>query len=217
MRAAFVPPTCRGRPTLVARSVRDYLVRALAETAEVDLYSVSDAPDSERGPLSDFCRSVTVERLVPPATRPRWLQEFTSLAPRSVRRLRTTHTLNAMRARLSAPYDLLISDDITMAPYVLDVRGHEQTPTLVMRQKIDHIHVRQIASTAAWGPRKVWYALESARLWRFEHQMMPRFAGGVVCSAEDKKIAGRQGGSMELEIVVNGADAWPIHATARAR
>jgi glycosyltransferase involved in cell wall biosynthesis len=183
------------------------LLKALAEAAEVDLYTASYVEESDLGPLAGFCRSVTIERLVPRARAASRWQQLADTVPRSVRHFGTAESVSAIRARLMAPYDLLISDEINMAPYVVRLPGHERTPTLVMRQKIEHVHWGEMARSHPWGAKRWSALLEAWRFRRFEDLTMPLFGAGVVCSPEDQRIARRQAGDVEIEVIANGADA----------
>lgn len=184
-----------------------YLIRGLAETAEVDLYTVCYGPQPEAGPLGDCCRSVTIAVLTPPPVRWPRLRALTQSLPRSVTYFHTADSLMQMRRRLNQPYDLLISDEINMAPYWDELPRHGATPRLMMRQKIDYLHYAEMARSRPWGLEKLLDWQEARRLKRFEFECMPQCQAAVVCSPEDAAIAAQEGGAtLPLEVIVNGAD-----------
>ncbi|MGL4651326.1 MAG: glycosyltransferase, partial [Caldilineaceae bacterium] len=91
-------------------------------------------------------------------------------------------------------------------PYVWNIPGAEQTPRLVIRHKIDHLHYAETARSRPLGREKALDWLEARRLRTFEETEMPRFQGTVVCSPEDKNLALAQSGPIPTEVIVNGAD-----------
>jgi glycosyltransferase involved in cell wall biosynthesis len=207
LKAAFVTPYLPWPANTGGKLRSFYLLKALAEAAEVDLYTASYVPESELGPLPGFCRSVTIEPLVPAAQKPNVWRQLADPVPGAVRHFGTAESVKAIRTRLMAAYDLLISDEIHMAPYVLSLPGHERTPALVMRQKIEHVHWGEMARRHPWGVKRGGMLYEAWRFRRFEGLTMPQFSAGVVCSQEDQRIARRQARAIEVEVVPNGADA----------
>ena len=97
-----------------------YLLRGLAREHEVDLYATSYVEIDEYGPLTSFCRSVTILPLQHDAATARLRNLLASRTPRSVSYFRTEESLRAGQRALERGYDLAVSDEIVMAPYVLD-------------------------------------------------------------------------------------------------
>lgn len=183
-----------------------YLIRGLAQEAEVDLYTVCYGAPPAVDALAAFCRCVDVTQLTPPPVRWRQLQALTQRLPRSVTYFRTQESMTTMRQKLTGAYDFLVADEIAMAPYVLDLPGHDATPKVVMRQKIDYLHYTEVAERRPWNVDKLLDWQEARRLQRFEYATMPRFDGAVVCSQGDATIAAQQGPQLAVDIIVNGAD-----------
>ncbi len=183
-----------------------YLIRGLAQQAEVDLYTVCYGPPPPVDALAAFCRTVDVTQLIPPPIRWRQLRALTQRTPRSVTYFRTAESMATIRQKVAGDYDFFVADEISMAPYLLDLPGHAQTPKLVMRQKIDYLHYAEVAERRPWNMDKLLDWQEARRLKRFEYAMMPRFEGAVVCSPEDAEIARQQGPQLAIDTIVNGAD-----------
>lgn len=206
MRVAVVTPYLPWPADTGGKLRSYYLIRGLAQRADVDLYTVCYGQPPAVDALAAFCRHVEVAVLKPPAVRWRQLRLLTQRTPRSVTYFRTEQSMAAIRQKLAGPYDLLVADEISMAPYVLDLPGHAQTPNVIMRQKIDYLHYAEVAASRPWNEDKVLDWLEARRLKAFEYAMMPHFQGAVVCSQDDATVAADQGPQLALDIIVNGAD-----------
>ena len=206
MRVAVVTPYLPWPADTGGKLRSYYLLRGLAQAAETDLYTVCYGPPPDAEALTAFCHRVEITRLQPPPVRWPVLRTLTQPLPRSVTYFRTVESMATIRQKLAGNYDLLVADEISMAPYLLDLPGDEQTPKLVMRQKIDYLHYAEVAAHRAWNQDKVLDWLEAERLQRFEYATMPRFDGVVVCSQEDALVAAQQGPKLPIDIIVNGAD-----------
>lgn len=184
-----------------------YLLKSLAETADVDLFSFHHtAQPPDLGELASFCRRV---ESIPLAYDPSLANPVSVLRnplPRAVRYFQDAHSVAALHARLTHDYDLLISDEIIVAPYVWEIPGAEQTPRLVIRQKIDHLHYAETARNRPLGRQKALDWLEARRMRSFELAQMPRFQAALVCSPADRELALDQAGAIPIEVLPNGAD-----------
>ncbi len=206
MRVAVVTPYLPWPADTGGKLRSYYLIRGLAQQAEVDLYTVCYGPPPPVDALAAFCRTVDVTQLIPPPIRWRQLRALTQRVPRSVTYFRTAESMTTIRQKLTGDYDFFVADEISMAPYLLDLPGHAQTPKIVMRQKIDHLHYAEVAERRPWNLDKLLDWQEARRLKRYEYAMMPRFDGAVVCSPEDAAIAAQQGPQLAVDTIVNGAD-----------
>lgn len=221
MRVAFLTPYMPW-PADTGGKLRSYhLVKGLAQQDEVDLYTFHHATPTDPGPLAKLCRSVeSIHVQIKPGAF-RAVPSLTSHLPRAVRYFQTEATLREVRAKLAAPYDLFVCDEIPISPYLWEIPGHEATPRLVNRQKIDHLHYAEMAQSRPAGVEKMLDWLDARRLRTFEYAEMPRFDAAVVCSPEDRIEALREAtGNVEtthaqaaagasqlpVEIIVNGAD-----------
>lgn len=206
MRVAVVTPYVPWPADTGGKLRSYYLIRGLAQRADVDLYTVCYGQPPAVDALAAFCRRVEVAVLKPPAVRWRQLRLLTQKTPRSVTYFRTEQSMATIRQQLAGAYDLLVADEISMAPYVLGLPGHAQTPSVIMRQKIDYLHYAEVATSRPWNEDKVLDWLEARRLKTFEYAMMPHFQGAVVCSQGDATVAADQGPQLAIDIIVNGAD-----------
>jgi glycosyltransferase involved in cell wall biosynthesis len=188
-----------------------YLLKGLAEATQVDLYSFYHphalAPDApEQGDLATLCRRVETLALAADPGLSNPVDVLRNPLPRAVRYFQDAQSLETVRARLANGYDLLIADEIVLSPYVWSIPGAEQTPRLVIRHKIDHLHYAETARSRPLSREKALDWLEARRLRTFEVAEMPRFQATVVCSPEDKGHALAQSGPIPTEVIVNGAD-----------
>lgn len=212
MRAAFVTPYLPWPADTGGKLRSFYLIKGLAAQADVDLYTVCYGTQPPAGDLADICRSVEIVPLTPTPHRQQIIRNWLDGRPRSVRFFHDAHSLRSIQARLTSSnndndhYDVLICDEIAMAPYLMGMVQQTATPQVIMRQKIDYLHYRETAASRPWGIERLLDLLEARRLERYEVQVMPCFDGAIVCSAEDREIAVTQGPKLSFEIIVNGAD-----------
>ncbi len=184
-----------------------YLLKSLAQTADLDLISFhhgAQAPAA--GELADFCRSVESIPLADDPSLANPIGVMRHPLPRAVRYFQDAQSLATVRARLVGDYDLLIADEIIVAPYVWEIPGAAQTPRLVIRQKIDHLHYAETARNRPFGRDKALDWLEARRMRSFESAEMPRFQAALVCSPADREFALAQAGPIPIEVLPNGAD-----------
>lgn len=206
MRAAVVTPYLPWPADTGGKLRSYYLIKGLAEQAQVDLYTVCYGTPPPVGDMTEFCHSVQIVPLTPTPPRQEMARIWFDRRPRSVRYFQDDHSLISIRARLETAYDVLICDEISMASYFCDLHHHDRTPRVIMRQKIDYLHYREMAESRPLGVARMLDWLEARRLQRFEETMMPRFQGAIVCSPEDRAIASQQGPNLAFETIVNGAD-----------
>lgn len=184
-----------------------HLLKWLAATAQVDLFSFHHgAVTPEAGDLAAFCRRVESVAIQPNPSLANPVSVLRNPLPRAVRYFQDNTSLDRVRAQFAVGYDLLIADEIVLAPYVFDIPGAEGTPRMVIRQKIDHLHYAETARNRPLGRDKALDWLEAQRMRSFEAAEMPRFQAAVVCSPGDKQHALAQSGPIPTEIIVNGAD-----------
>jgi glycosyltransferase involved in cell wall biosynthesis len=215
MRAAFFTPYLPYPPDTGGKTRSYHLIRALSCRLEVDLYTVYHGPvpaPEDVAAMRTLCRQVTLYPLQKSwRTRDR-LKRSLSPLPRSVDYFHTPESLELARRDLAAgDYDVLIADEICMTPYAELVAI---LPRLVLRQKVDHLHYREMASARPQGMDKILDSLEAAKLRRYERQKMPLFSAFVACTESDAGIIARDVPGMEYRVVPNGADLSTFAATA---
>ncbi|MEZ4680165.1 MAG: glycosyltransferase [Caldilineaceae bacterium] len=206
MRAAVVTPYLPWPADTGGKLRSYYLIKGLAAQAEVDLYTVCYGTPPPAGDLLNFCHSVQILPLTPPPRKQQFVRLWLDKSPRSVRFFQDQQSLVTIPACLEANYDVLICDEIAMASYFTSLHHHDGTPRVIMRQKIDHLHYREMAESRRWGKERLLDHLEADRLQRYEEAMMPHFDGAVFGSPGDGAIAAAQGPDLQIEVIVNGAD-----------
>jgi sugar transferase (PEP-CTERM/EpsH1 system associated) len=199
--------------------IRSYnLVIALSASFEVDLYTVcggAEPPQRNVEALQGQCRRVAVFPL-----RRHWrtrarIQRMLSPVPRLVQAFSSPHSLAEAEACLNhSAYDLVIADEICMAPYA-ELRP--DLPRIVTRQKIDSAHHREIALARPLGLEKIVDLLEAVKLRWYERAKMPAFQGCLVCSEQDAQHVGRDAPDVPTVVVPNGADLSHFAPSGRPR
>ncbi len=210
MQVAFVTPFLPWPADTGGKLRSFYLAAGLAESATVDLFTFSHSAgeSADAGPLASLCRTVDVTRLQLQPRAMGGVAALTNDQPRSVRYFQDGQSMREMRRKLTRGYDLLVCDEIVVSPYMWQIAGLEETPRLINRQKIDHLHYAEMAASRSLGRDKGLDWLEARRLHRFEEAEMPRYQAAVVCSQEDRQSAILQlaGNGAPIEVIVNGAD-----------
>jgi sugar transferase (PEP-CTERM/EpsH1 system associated) len=207
VRAAFITPYFLWPPDTGGKLRSYYLLKGLAEIADVDFFTVSHGEPPSPAPLRRICRAVQIVRLQPRSHRREQLTALFASMPRSVRYFHTPESLAELRSVLeNQPYDLLVCDEICMTPYVEGLQVHARTPRLVIRHKVDHLHYYETADYRSWGKQKLLDLTEARRLKHFEESKMPTFQGAIVCSEEDGRVVSQQGRNLPVSVIVNGAD-----------
>ena len=184
-----------------------YLLRALGERHDVDLLTVygQNYPALEDiKALEKVCQRVIllhVERKW--RLRHRLLRAIDPL-PRTVHHFHTQSSLQLARRHLEGgAYDVVIADEICMTPYA---ELAADAPKLIMRQKIDSIHYRQVAQARPPGLDRVLDLLEANQLARYEAAKTPLFQAYLACSDDDARRVEQDAPGLPGLIVPNGAD-----------
>lgn len=206
-KVAFVTPYLPWPPDNGGK-LRSYnLLRGLASCAEVDLYTVYHEEPPDTGAISGIVHNLECVPVKHGSNRWAAIRPLLTNTPRSVQYFQTPASLNHIRTRIAAGYDLHVCDEIVMVPYCHPLPGAAKTPRLIVRHKVDHAHYLEMAAARRWGREKVLDWLESRRLAAFERASMPLFAAATVCSEADREVIRSQMGSgSPVEVLVNGAD-----------
>lgn len=182
-----------------------YLLKGLAQDHSVDLFTVYYGTRPDFGEvLPKICGSIHAVPLCKDATNlSRLVRCFVDPLPRWVDHFHTLEAVQEIRRRLrEGGYDLLVVDEICMAPYV------EGMPSvkLVLRQKIDHLHYDEVNSTQPFGMEKVIGWLEVRKLRRFERRSMSGCRAAVCCSSEDASQVNLLNPEIPVTVIANGVD-----------
>ena len=203
MRIAFLTPYLPV-PANTGGKIRSYyLLRALARHHDVDLFTTYyGATPHANGSVGEICRVVHQVRLEKNGGRTRWSALWDEL-PNAIEHFQTPEALREVRDRLSStPYDLVVADEICMAPYVEGV----SRPRIVMRQKVDHLHYRLLATKQRWGVRRVEQLMDARKFRSFEQRYMASFDGAVSCSQDDADFIQDLTPGLPVTVIGNGVD-----------
>ena len=217
MRVAFVTPYLPYPPDTGGKTRSYHLLRALAKRAEVDLFTVLHGPEPEasaREAMLKLCHRVTVYPLVKSwRTRDRLRRSLATL-PRSVDYFHTPASLAQAHQDLAGGgYDVLVADEICMTPYA---ELFPNSPRVVLRQKVDFQHYREMAQSRPWGADKLLDSLEAAKLRRYERAKMPLYDAFVACTEADATVIRHDVPEMPYLVVPNGADLSAFSTSTQA-
>jgi len=207
MRVAVFTPYLPYPPDTGGKIRSYYLLRALTARFEVDLYTVyyGEGPSEEHvRALREHCRRVVLFRL-----RKSWrtrdlVWRTLSPLPRVVDHFHTSHSLEQARQHLgNGGYDVVVADEMCMTPYA---ELAPDLPRVVSRQKVDHVHYREIAMARPWGLEKVLDFIEATKLQRYERVKMPLYQTCLACSEKDAQLIWRDAPKVPMVVIPNGVD-----------
>lgn len=181
-----------------------YLLRALARHHAVDLFTVyyGSQPDLD-GTVGDICSNVYMAQLCKDLAGGSRCARLLGGLPTPVDHFQTPASLREVRAHLDAGrYDLLVSDEISMASYVQGLPG----PKLAIRHKVDHVHYRSVAAVRPWGAQKIAQWFDAYKLRLYERRFMSEFDAAVCCSEDDAGVIRALNPNVRITIIGNGVD-----------
>jgi len=207
MRIAVFTPYLPYPPDTGGKIRSYYLLRALTERFEVDLYTVyyGKGPSPEQiQALEQHCRRVFLFRLKKPwRTRDRIRRTLVPL-PRAVDHFHTSHSLALARQHLrDGEYDLVVADEICMTPYA-ELVPH--LPRLVIRHKVEYVHYKEVALARPLGLEKALDLIEAIKLRRYGRAKMPFYQAYLACSEQDAALISQDAPGIPALVIPNGAD-----------
>lgn len=185
--------------------IRSYhLLRGLARAHRVDLFTVYEGRPPEPAPvLDELCDRIHAIPLLKPAGAAAHLTRLLGPEPSLAWHFRTSASLaEARRLIRGGGYDLLVADELCMAPYVLGLPG----PKLVVRHKVDHRHFAEVAALQSSRLRRALDRLELFKLRRYERHAMRGFDAAVCCCEEDAAALRALTPTPRVAVVGNGVD-----------
>jgi glycosyltransferase involved in cell wall biosynthesis len=218
MRVAVFTPYLPYPPDTGGKIRSYYLLRALTERFEVDLYSVyyGEGPSEEHvRALWEHCRRVILFHL-----RKSWrtrdlLWRTLSPLPRAVHHFHTSQSLEQARQHLrNGRYDIVVADEMCMTPYA---ELAENPPRVVIRHKVDYAHYREVALARSWGPEKVLDLIEAVQLQRYGRAKMPLYQAYLACSEQDVALIQEQAPGVPSLVIPNGVDLSKFVPSGRAK
>jgi sugar transferase (PEP-CTERM/EpsH1 system associated) len=207
MRVAYFTPSLPYPPDTGGKIRSYHMLRALAERFEVDLYTVyhRDRPsESSISELERDCHRVTLFKLRKSwRTRDRIWRILKPL-PKQVDHFHTDGSLAQARRYLEGEgYDLIAVDELCMTPYAELVA---RIPRIVGRQKVDHVHYREVAVARSWGLEKVLDFTEAYKLRRYQQVKMPLYQAFLACSEQDARGIQTDAPDARCLVIPNGVD-----------
>jgi len=100
-------------------------------------------------------------------------------------------------------YEVVIADEICMTPYA---ELAPYLPRVISRQKVDHVHYREVAMARPWGLEKVLDLIEAIKLQQYERAKMSLYQACLVCSEKDAQLIRRNAPEVPLVVIPNGVD-----------
>jgi len=183
-----------------------YLIKGLASEMDVDVYCTSHELPSlqDVAEMRRMVRRLWVLSVDKPR---RWrdsLRRILAPCPRLVDYFHDHRSL--MEAQIAIhvnQYDVLISDELCMIPYV---ELCSDLPKVLMRQKIDSAHVEQVASAHPFGIESILYRVEARKLRKYENQKIKLFHACITCSEKDAEIVRQDAPGIRILVIPNGVD-----------
>jgi len=211
MRIAFLTPYLPVPPDTGGKIRSYHLLRKVARHHDVDLITTfyGAQPDAN-GSAGEICSTLHQVQLRKNGARTRWSALWDDV-PSAIEHFHTRESLNEVRERLSSrQYDLVVTDEICMAPYVEEVTR----PRIVMRQKVDHLHYQLLATRQRWGLRKFEQLMDARKLRAFEQRHMATFDAAVSCSQDDAGFIQELNPGLPVTVIGNGVDLEYFRPTA---
>lgn len=204
MKIAVITPYLPYPPDTGGKIRSFYLLRGLSRYHTVDLFTVyyGSRPDHTEA-LHNLCSGVYMVQLCKNSTSISRLTRFLDPLPPLVEYFHTPASLTEVHQRLQAGhYDLLVADEICMAPYIHGLPG----PKLVIRHKVDHLHYRDVAAIKPFSFRRVLEWLDIYKLQRYERCSMSEFDAAVCCSEDDAAAIRALNPEGPVVVIGNGVD-----------
>lgn len=183
-----------------------YFIRTIAEAMDVDVYCTSHELPAVQY-IAEMRRRVRKLQVLSVDKSRRWrdlLRWALASWPRLVDYFQDPRSiLEAWLALQTEDYDVLIADELCMTPYA-ELRP--DLPRIVMRQKIDSLHVSEVAAASPWGIKKILLRIEAWKLRRYERQKMRFYHACITCSEADAAFVRRDAPGIHIEVIPNGVD-----------
>ena len=218
MRIALFTPYLPYPPDTGGKIRSYYLLRALTERFEVDLYT----PYYGKGPSEDSIEALEKDcrRVIAFELRKKWrardrVLRTLSPLPRAVHHFHTADSLTqAGKCLQEGAYDAIIADEICMTPYA-ELRA--DIPRLVIRHKVDFAHYREVAMSRPWGIEKVLDFIEAMQLRRYGKHRMPLYQAYLACSDDDVAQISANSPGVPALVIANGADLTKFTPSGASR
>jgi glycosyltransferase involved in cell wall biosynthesis len=216
MRVAVFTPYLPSPPDTGGKIRSYFLLRALSQRFEVDLYTVYHGKypgDQDIRALSAFCRQVILFRVEKRwRTRDRILRLLNPL-PRGVNHFITADSIAQARWHLeNKEYDLLIADELHVTPYAELVPN---LPRVVTLQKVDYTHYKEVALARPLGLEKILDLTEAWKMRCYTKAKMNLYQGFLACSERDAAMLQEHALEVPSLVIPNGVDLSTFVSTGR--
>ncbi|HXF68197.1 MAG TPA: glycosyltransferase [Thermoflexus sp.] len=194
-----------------------YLIRALAERLNVDVYTTShELPHSFYvSSLQQMVRGLHIFEIHKSMHFQDRLRRTLSPKPRLIDYFQDPQSiLQAREALRRRDYGVLIADELCMTPYV---EQRSDLPRVVLRQKIDSRHIAEVAAAHPWSIEKVLHWIEAWKVRRYERQKMRIYQACVTCSEADAAFVRRDAPGILIQVIPNGVDLERFRPTGHSR
>ena len=190
-------------------------LRALAARHDVDLFTLADQAEdmTHQAALSQYCRSVTVARLVPIMARLRALPALLTRTPLTVPYFYSAELADAVRTALKQhSYDRIFISCSAMAQYA---EGIEDIPVVMDLVDVDSDKWTQYAAFAHF-PFSAIYRREGRCLREYERRVCERVSCVLVTTEREALLVRQISDTAVVWVVPNGVDTDYFNPSAIA-
>jgi len=180
-------------------------LKALALRHEVDLFTLADQPEdmAHQAALRQYCRKVTVARLVPNIARMRALPALLSRTPLTIPYFHSAGLAHDIRRALHQhTYDRVFVSCSAMAQYA---EGIEDIPVLMDLVDVDSDKWTQYARFARF-PFSAIYRREGRCLREYERKVCERVSCVLVTTEREAGLVHQISAMAQVRVIPNGVD-----------
>lgn len=180
-------------------------LRAISAAHEVDLFTLADHPDdiAHRAALEQYCRRVTISRIVPSVARLLALRALASGRPLTLPYFHSSALASQVRAALeSRSYDRIFVYCSSMAQYV---EWADQIPIIMDLVDVDSDKWIQYAPFKRF-PLSTLYRREGNRLRDYERTMCEKFSRVLVSTEREAELLRQISARARVHVIPNGVD-----------
>jgi glycosyltransferase involved in cell wall biosynthesis len=203
-------------PVDTGGKIRSYnLLRQLQRSHELTLlsyYGERRDADYERHLASHFSRSHPIFTGIPNESRWHYLQHLWSAAPYAVEKFTDEAVRRAVIESLaSGRFDVCICDFLSAS---LNFPGASPTPTVLFQHNVESVLWTRQAQHESNPMKRLAFALEAAKMRRYERRALQRFDHVLAVSDADRDAFARMTNAERISVIPTGVDVAQYRVAA---